>query len=389
MSPLVVELETVTPLFLGGADPKNGPPELRVPSIRGALRYWLRALLGGAMEDSDLTLLKTAEDAVFGSTEAGASAIILGVQHNDLRVQTYRKRRAHRDQQGHYKPEGMDYLFWSLGEIGSEEHGNWQPGRQYVEPGTRVLLKMKPRLGIEDAEDRLRQAGAALWLLVQLGGLGARSRRGAGSLIARQVSGGQDLLEFGPASSASELQAQLKNGLTKAHALIPRSVHSSRPSSFDVLARDLCRCWVIAGRQPWKSYRDALDGIGAQMIEFRGYRLPDHDTVRDWMEQAKTPPTVERAAFGLPLPFRYSKGGPSDVVQGKEHDRRSSPLWLHVTKLSNGQYIGVATLFKSAFLAPGEPIQLQRRQRTTLPPPDYSLVEQFVEKFPTHLEVAL
>jgi len=42
---LTITLETVTPLFLGGADPR-GAPELRPPAFRGAMRYWLRAALG-------------------------------------------------------------------------------------------------------------------------------------------------------------------------------------------------------------------------------------------------------------------------------------------------------------------------------------------------------
>lgn len=41
-----VKLQTVTPLFLGGANPDEGP-ELRPASVRGVLRYWLRAALGG------------------------------------------------------------------------------------------------------------------------------------------------------------------------------------------------------------------------------------------------------------------------------------------------------------------------------------------------------
>lgn len=45
MLKLTVTLETVTPLFLGGADPR-GEPELRPPAFRGTLRYWLRAALG-------------------------------------------------------------------------------------------------------------------------------------------------------------------------------------------------------------------------------------------------------------------------------------------------------------------------------------------------------
>ncbi len=44
----VLCLETITPLFLTGADPR-GEPELRAASIRGALRFWLLALLGGVI----------------------------------------------------------------------------------------------------------------------------------------------------------------------------------------------------------------------------------------------------------------------------------------------------------------------------------------------------
>jgi CRISPR-associated protein Cmr1 len=38
---ITVKLETVTPLFLGGAEP-HGEPELRPPAFRGAMRHWLR-----------------------------------------------------------------------------------------------------------------------------------------------------------------------------------------------------------------------------------------------------------------------------------------------------------------------------------------------------------
>lgn len=37
-----LEVEVITPLFLGGSDPKKA--ELRVPSIKGALRFWWRAI---------------------------------------------------------------------------------------------------------------------------------------------------------------------------------------------------------------------------------------------------------------------------------------------------------------------------------------------------------
>ena len=45
MPSITFDLETVTPLFLSGADQTIA--ELRPPAFRGALRYWFRALAGG------------------------------------------------------------------------------------------------------------------------------------------------------------------------------------------------------------------------------------------------------------------------------------------------------------------------------------------------------
>ncbi len=50
MQRLEVTLQTITPLFMGGSDPRR-EPELRAASVRGALRFWLRALLSGALGD--------------------------------------------------------------------------------------------------------------------------------------------------------------------------------------------------------------------------------------------------------------------------------------------------------------------------------------------------
>ena len=66
---LTVRLSAVTPLFLGGADPKHRA-ELRPPSIKGLLRYWYRALDGDYAAN---------EPRFFGSTDAGQSACLLRV----------------------------------------------------------------------------------------------------------------------------------------------------------------------------------------------------------------------------------------------------------------------------------------------------------------------
>lgn len=57
------EIETVTPMFLSGADGKTA--ELRPASLKGLLRYWWRAL----QAESDLSNLRDKEAKIFGSVD--------------------------------------------------------------------------------------------------------------------------------------------------------------------------------------------------------------------------------------------------------------------------------------------------------------------------------
>ena len=54
------ECETITPMFLRGADGRT--PELRAPSIKGAMRYWWRAINGHLAPNELLAM----ESAIFG-----------------------------------------------------------------------------------------------------------------------------------------------------------------------------------------------------------------------------------------------------------------------------------------------------------------------------------
>jgi len=69
------DIEVVTPMFLGGADPKKA--ELRVPSIKGALRFWWRAINAHL----PLPQLKDQEATLFGDPgdEHGKSKVHLKI----------------------------------------------------------------------------------------------------------------------------------------------------------------------------------------------------------------------------------------------------------------------------------------------------------------------
>ena len=73
MHRITFECETITPMFMAGAD--GTTPELRAPSIKGALRFWWRALNGHL----ELEELKKREGEIFGTADekVGRSKIIV------------------------------------------------------------------------------------------------------------------------------------------------------------------------------------------------------------------------------------------------------------------------------------------------------------------------
>lgn len=62
MQTITFECETITPMFLAGAD--GVTPELRAPSIKGSLRFWWRAMNGHLTRD----VLQEREGLIFGNT---------------------------------------------------------------------------------------------------------------------------------------------------------------------------------------------------------------------------------------------------------------------------------------------------------------------------------
>ena len=142
-----VKLRLITPLFMGGSDPR-GNPELRAASFRGVLRFWLRALLGGALGGDSRKVFEH-ESRVFGSTEH-ASAV--AVKAKWLAVK---------------EPQDYNPL----------PHKSPRFRFKGFPPGSSLVISFLSY----DAQS-LEMTTSALRLLCNLGGLGRRSRRGFGSL---------------------------------------------------------------------------------------------------------------------------------------------------------------------------------------------------------------
>lgn len=312
-----VALEAVTPLFLAGAEPR-GQPELRSPSFRGALRYWLRAALGGVLGD-DAEAVAKAEAAVFGSTNpewGGAGAVTVRIQHGPLLQPEPYKRGG---------VGGAGYLFWSMVESGRGRPDRYQAAKQFFPQGISFDATLACRPGVRAPEAVLAQAVAALWLLIHLGGVGSRARRAGGNFAVRDPLGFQGLRFALRGNDANAVAGELAAGLRRVRELCAQATGGNpdhalaKPSSFDILHPDTCQVWVLG---LWRSVDEALREMG------------------NWLQEArKGRPLAQRVVFGLPM----------QRVELTGADRRASPLWLSVTRAGQ-HYVGIATLFHSRLL---------------------------------------
>jgi hypothetical protein len=118
------------------------------------------------------------------------------------------------------------------------------------------------------------------------------------------------------------------------------------------------------------------------MQQFRNRREPDYQNVKNAVQGKLLSQPVERAAFGLPIVFYYrSLKGAKGTLEGERHDRRASPLFIRVTRLANGKYVLVLTLFQAQLLEAGEKLKLKRQGPPTyVNAPDLSLIDDFIQE---------
>ncbi len=368
---LQVTLEIVTPLFLGGSNPR-GEPKLRAASFRGVLRFWIRALLGGVLGDDTKKIFEH-ESKVFGSTEH-ASPVIMRIKHGQLSPIGYSELTSN-------KP-GLAYLLFSARGTRSE------PERKAIKPQQPFELTCQMRSSAQ-GDLPLAATYASLWLLTHFGGIGSRSRRGAGNL---QVQSAQcpNLPEGFPplevkAKSPRELQAELKNGLTQLRKWAAKAFNGSlQPTfngqpEFDVLHPEYCKIWVVNFAFP--HWSEALNRLGEEMQRFRRRREPDYSNVKAVIQGKGKLQPVRRATFGLPIIFYYrSLGGASGVLEGTEHDRRASPLIVRVVKLANKNYALILLRFIALLLPEDEQLSLRRgnNELDRARQPDDSILQDFM-----------
>ncbi len=252
MDKVSFELEVVTPLFLGGADGKTA--ELRPPSIRGAMRFWFRAMMGRIV-GGDIKAMKELEADVFGDTDK-ASSVILRLGNVNLNKDSYNPLP--------HKSTGFKF------------------------EGFKPDQKFNLTLSVRSSKDvqNLEIAVMSFLLLVNLGGIGKRSRRGFGSLRILKFDGElsdkkiKSLITNQP-KSRQELENQivslihLASSKSSGFADVKRKTHSN--SSFPYINQNFQMIVVekwkkdknVIIEQPYDTWEEAIKDI---MLKMRNYK---------------------------------------------------------------------------------------------------------------------
>jgi CRISPR type III-B/RAMP module RAMP protein Cmr1 len=346
----MLHMEVTTPLFNGGADPTADEAlsgadgtGVRVPSLRGAMHFWFRALAGLAV-GPDLRLLATLERQVFGSTEASSPV--------KLRIPAPPS----------LSPPGTpDFVRGPLGRwVGYLLGQGLCPlrdnrpyvSRPYVAPGERFELQLR----LTGNQEVAALAVASLWLVCAYGGLGARTRRGFGGLRVLDAAGPlpapwdrasirtprldhyEQLTRLWPGQPLGACMRQLKN-LMEAHdgRFDPVNAWSGKPPAYPALSKTHTVA-ATSGGEPFKHWADVLAHAGEQLRWFRASR--DYPEARYPSPKIKTPEWTEvvtgpgdhfgLGALGLPVVYKDHRTVNADQGRGANAEplRRASPLWL-------------------------------------------------------------
>jgi CRISPR-associated protein Cmr1 len=374
---LLARYRIVTPMFLGGAD-QRCDGSLRAPSVKGALRFWWRALnwprfRAGADDTQALRQLHAEEGRLFGLAANEVDKQQTGGQGGFLmtvrplcsgRLSVHKKGEVH---QSFREVEAARYLGYGLMVAfpGKDKFGQFHEKGELLRDCVSSDQQFEVRLRFRDqVEPSVVNALKALGLL---GGLGGRARHGMGCIALESLNqSGAEI--FTAPTNREGYSAAVRDlvGATPATLNPFKSIADEPP--FTAFWRD-SRIDDLVGVKddPYA----ALDAFALAMMRYRswgqsikGNVLPggsvsekrfqdDHDwfRVNGWRSAHKSF-HPERAVFGLPHNY-----GPNakDHVTAASFERRASALLLHVHPVGD-QFLGVTTFLPARFLPPGERI---------------------------------
>lgn len=283
---ITLTVENVTPLFIAGADPRHIENEgLRPPSLKGLMRWWFRAIMGGMVSLSDL---KKLEREIFGFTDKKASINVISITRS-------------KPSEINVSPQ-LKYLWFSI----NMQKRKGQRLCHYA-PNSRFEVT------IYSSEERcLKIALGCLWALIYVGGIGSRMRRGAGSLKVVKISKDVIYNFIFNGNTINDARNFMEENLKKIfESFRGYAGERYKPQSdpkFAVLSKKHAE--IVFVRKPFDKWEQALETISSEYQQFRRRKK---------------------------LEYRYTFGLPIITHPRFRNLRQGSPLFIAIMDL-NGKY---------------------------------------------------
>lgn len=308
MRSITLPLELITPGLCGGAQPDK-QAEIRVPTIRGQMRWWFR-VLGGFADDKRNVL--TQEQSLFGTVHVKATA-------SQLRMAIGNAPRS-RDVRMASTPRSNPNIRDLNAPMGSPRGYILFPLRQ-KERGVfaeTALPKFNLRVQWLGDANVWPNILALLRVLAELGSLGSRSRRAMGALALQHEI--PDLPLVGDALQRFKNHAQLQ--------VIDLGARNS-DEAINTLGN-----WL----KSWRSHgRSGQNETETKMPGFQRSR-DDHDTGASLLESRTPVQPTFRPALGLPIvQFFSSSRSQVEWNEKKGGGRFASPVLLRPRRLRDAQ----------------------------------------------------
>lgn len=352
MPSITFDLETVTPLFLSGANQQEA--ELRPPAFKGALRYWFRAI-AGIYYCNNPSQLKEIESAILGDTGIyGSSKIIIRLSNIPDKLPLAP---VSLDQE---ENPGLSYLLFSMKGSGGK---NPRPQRQAIGVKNPIqfslTLSTRPNpLNLDKQQKNVLLAANCFWLAVNLGGFGSRERRGAGSLKVNEVHCKdieqeflpKFIINFKPDSIPKYFKGEILKTRNNCYKLLDFDIESLPdinivPKS-EIYSKYTSRVFVL--KKSYSNWQEALEEIGQL---YKSYRQSIN--------------IQERAIFGLPLKD-------FNMVS-----RRPSPMRIKIIRVGKNYYCLLSQI-KARF---PDDSRIQNPEN-----PNYKVINDFISSFDKNIE---
>lgn len=327
----VYEIQLITPLFGGGVE--GGKVDSLTPihgtAIRGQLRFWWRASRGARFETTDA--LKEEEGKIWGTTDKKSPvSLAVDIVNNGTNksIKEY---------------SSMRYVLFPFMQEPKRKNNTSTDSEDKKPNDKTVLTNLRFRLILEYPEWADADVEAALWVWINFGGIGARTRRGCGALYCQDLS---------PAEK-ERIHDWYRNNLKKYQISLDGTREwATLPERLLVQSQK---------KNPIDSWQDAVNvlkkfrqGPGPGRAQGRGNRpgksnWPEAAVIRELAgENKRRQGTLKpvndwfpRAELGMPIVFQRTLKKDNPELLPENKNRMASPLVLKPLALSAQQAVPI------------------------------------------------